>query len=769
MPTPGSSGNRRILPPVGDHENSFSAMLRLTNPRLLAAACTVFLLACAMAAGLIWQSEQRDIREERSRVTAQAKDHAHALETSIERALSATFAMAAMVRQGSGRISNFDATASQMLQFYPGVSELALAPAGVIRNVVPLPGNERAIGLDLLHDPVQGREAVIARDTGRLTLAGPMALVQGGTGVVGRLPVFLDDAQGKPRFWGFTNVVIRVPELLAGARLPQMVAQGIDYELARINPYTGQKEIIAASSSTPLVEPVQQDLKLAYDYWKLSVAPVRGWGDRPGLWLKILLGLLFSLLLAYVALLIGNLRVHREELEQKVTERTQALANANDELAGREALFRQILDTSSVAIFVVDLDGRITQANQRMAEMFGYSRDALVGQEYVALVHPAERELGRQRMLALLSSAVPAVDVDRLYWRADQTEFWGHLTGRRFYDANGAERGLIGVIADITARKMAEEKLQRQNDMLNAIIENFPGAVSVFDADLNLAACNGQFRQLLELPDSLFDKPVVKFEDFIRFNAARGEYGPGNREQQIAAIVARARDFKPHKVERVRANGTALEIRGMPLPGGGFVTIYIDITERKQMEDRVHQLAFYDTLTNLANRRLLSDRMSQTMAAGKRSGLYGAVLFLDLDNFKPLNDLHGHEVGDLLLSEVASRLKRCVREIDTVARFGGDEFVVMLCDLSPDESESTALAMIVAGRIQAALSAPYLLTRHDEKAGATVEHHCTASIGVAMFIGQETSQDEILKWADTAMYQAKAAGRNSIRLHAPDA
>ncbi len=271
------------------------------------------------------------------------------------------------------------------------------------------------------------------------------------------------------------------------------------------------------------------------------------------------------------------------------------------------------------------------------------------------------------------------------------------------------------------------------------------------------------------MPDSLFDKPVVKFEDFIRFNAARGEYGPGNREQQIAAIVARARDFKPHKVERVRANGTALEIRGMPLPGGGFVTIYIDITERKQMEDRVHQLAFYDTLTNLANRRLLSDRMSQTMAAGKRSGLYGAVLFLDLDNFKPLNDLHGHEVGDLLLSEVASRLKRCVREIDTVARFGGDEFVVMLCDLSPDESESTALAMIVAGRIQAALSAPYLLTRHDEKAGATVEHHCTASIGVAMFIGQETSQDEILKWADTAMYQAKAAGRNSIRLHAPDA
>jgi diguanylate cyclase (GGDEF)-like protein/PAS domain S-box-containing protein len=761
--------NKRVHPALQDHEDSFRAMLRLITSRLLAAASIVFLLAAAVAAGVIWYAEQQNSREDHARVTSLAKDHAHALETSLERALSASYAMAALVRQGNGSITNFDAVATQMLQFYPGVSLLALSPGGIIRSVVPLAGNESAIGFDILRDPAQGKEALIARDTGKLTLAGPMTLVQGGMGVVGRLPVFLEDAQGKPWFWGLTNVVIRIPGLLESARLPQLVDQGLNYELSRTHPDSGQKQIIAASSSTALVAPVQQDLKLAYGNWTLSVAPVEGWGDPLGLWLKILLGLLFSLLLGYMTILIGNLRAQQGELEQKVTERTQALAKANDDLAGREALFRQILDTSSVAIFVVDMDGRITQANQRMAEMFGYSRDALTGQEYVALVHPAERELGRQRMLALLSSAVPAVDVDRLYWRADQTEFWGHLTGRRFYDANGEERGLIGVIADITARRTIEERLLLQNDLLTAIIENFPGAISVFDADLRLAAHNKQFRKLLELPDSLLDKPEVHFEDIIRFNVARGEYGPGDREQQVAAIVARARDFKPHKIERVRADGTALEIRGMPLPGGGFVTIYIDITERKQMEDRVHQLAFYDTLTNLANRRLLNDRLSQTMAASKRSGFYGALMFLDLDNFKPLNDLHGHEIGDLLLSEVAIRLKRCVREIDTVARFGGDEFVVMLCDLNPDESESAALAMIVARRIQAALSAPYLLTRHDKKTGATVEHHCTASIGVALFVGQETSQDDIVKWADTAMYQAKAAGRNSIRFHEPNA
>jgi len=193
-----------------------------------------------------------------------------------------------------------------------------------------------------------------------------------------------------------------------------------------------------------------------------------------------------------------------------------------------------------VGIFLVDMTGRITQANQRMAQMFGWPLDELVGNEYVALVHPEERETGRQKMMALLASAIPSVDLDRLYWRADQTQFWGHLTGKRFYGASGEESGLIGVIVDITARKSVEEKLLRQNNMLSAIIENFPGAISVFDADFRLAAHNDQFKQLLDFPEPLFDKPVVYFGDLIRYNAGRGEYGPGDVEQQVAATLARA-------------------------------------------------------------------------------------------------------------------------------------------------------------------------------------------------------------------------------------
>ena len=191
-----------------------------------------------------------------------------------------------------------------------------------------------------------------------------------------------------------------------------------------------------------------------------------------------------------------------------------------------------------------------------------------------------------------------------------------------------------------------------------------------------------------------------------------------------------------------------------------------DISERKRMEEQVHQLAFYDALTKLPNRRLLNDRLNQTMAASKRSGCYGALMFLDLDNFKPLNDTHGHVVGDLLLIEVADRLKSCVREMDTVARFGGDEFVVMLGDLTADKAESTSQAEIVAEKIRISLSEPYLLTmKREGKADTTIEHHCTASIGVALFIGHEASQDNILKWADAAMYQAKEAGRNLIMFY----
>ena len=182
-------------------------------------------------------------------------------------------------------------------------------------------------------------------------------------------------------------------------------------------------------------------------------------------------------------------------------------------------------------------------------------------------------------------------------------------------------------------------------------------------------------------------------------------------------------------------------------------------------DEEIHNMAFYDALTQLPNRRLLSDRLEQTKATSKRSGRYGALIFLDLDNFKPLNDTHGHGVGDLLLVEGARRITCCVREVDTVARFGGDEFVVVLSELGVDKAESITQASIVAEKICAALAEPYVFKiQHEGKAETTIEHHCTSSIGVVLF-NHEASMEDILKWADMAMYQAKEAGRNQIRFY----
>ena len=193
-----------------------------------------------------------------------------------------------------------------------------------------------------------------------------------------------------------------------------------------------------------------------------------------------------------------------------------------------------------------------------------------------------------------------------------------------------------------------------------------------------------------------------------------------------------------------------------------------DITERRQMEEQMRQLAFYDPLTKLPNRRLFKDRLVLNMAASARSGLYAAVMFIDLDNFKPLNDSHGHEFGDLLLVEVAERMKGCVREMDTVARVGGDEFVVMLSELNLDRAESTVQAGLIAEKIRLTLAQPYVLSigRDGE---SKVEHRCTASIGIVLFNNHDVGQDEIINRADRAMYEAKEAGRNWIRFYSPPA
>ncbi|MBI2308343.1 MAG: PAS-domain containing protein [Rhodocyclales bacterium] len=320
----------------------------------------------------------------------------------------------------------------------------------------------------------------------------------------------------------------------------------------------------------------------------------------------------------------------------------------------------------------------------------------------------------------------------------------------------GRISGFVTTYTDITEQKHNAEQIVHQNQMLKAIIDNFPGAISLFDANLRLVASNPLFKSLLDLPADLVDRDNAYFEDFIRYNANRGEYGAGDPQEQVAAIMARARNFQPHKIERVRPNGQALEIIGAPIPGGGFVTIYIDITERRRAEEQIRTMALQDALTRLPNRISLNDQIEAALRRAQEKGESFALLFLDLDGFKTVNDSLGHDTGDELLIQVARRLREAVRETDTVARLGGDEFVLLLRDI-----ENETVPLRIADEIIGRVAQPFTLSSCETRIGT--------SIGIALHPGHGANREALLKASDEAMYEAKAAGRGTWRMAASTA
>jgi diguanylate cyclase (GGDEF)-like protein len=298
------------------------------------------------------------------------------------------------------------------------------------------------------------------------------------------------------------------------------------------------------------------------------------------------------------------------------------------------------------------------------------------------------------------------------------------------------------------------DTLRERIQLLEAVIENFPGGLSLFDKNLEMVLCNEQQKAMLEYPKELFANGNPTLEDLFRFNAARGEYGPGNPDEHVARRIALVRKRHAHTYERTRPNGVVVEVRGAPLEGGGFVTTYLDVTEQRRAQATIAHMAHHDGLTGLPNRVLFTDRLRTAIAFAKRGGPMAAH-YLDIDNFKPVNDTLGHKGGDELLIAIAARLKESVRENDTVARLGGDEFAIVQTGI-----RDRADAAVLARRVMTKFAAPFVIAGAQVKVGV--------SIGIAFAPKDGVTTDEILVKADTALYRSKAGGRNRFSLFEAD-
>ena len=430
-------------------------------------------------------------------------------------------------------------------------------------------------------------------------------------------------------------------------------------------------------------------------------------------------------------------------------------------LAKRNQLLMQ---TATEGIHILDPAGHLIEFNGAFARMLGYEPQELAHMHVAQWDANWSNELLRIKLDELIQNGGEFETVHR---RKDGTllEVEVHtssvvLDGQTY---------LYAASRDVTARQNARREIERLAQRNKLLLDSV--GEGIFDVDLEgrTTFCNPAALAMLGLAEA----QMLGQDQHALFHHHRPDGNLYPHEQ--CPVYQVLQDGKRRRVESEwfwRQDGTGFHVSMIVTPimeGGerrGVVVVFQDITERKRVEAEIHRLAFHDALTKLPNRRLLNDRLEQLMAACKRSNLYGAVLFLDMDNFKPLNDAQGHGAGDVLLIEVARRITACVRETDTVARFGGDEFVVMLGKLDADPDAARLHASRIAEKIRDALAQAYELTvAQSDGSDRSVHHTCTASIGIALFAGQIALAEEVLKQADMAMYQAKDAGRNAVSFY----
>jgi PAS domain S-box-containing protein len=478
-----SSGQNRELPkPSGRLLKRFTAQVWLSTG-------LVFVLALMVSGFIVTIVEQNRLQSGRQMATELAAAIADGLNERLGRSLSATYALAAVIRQGQGEVENFEQLASDMLNLYGGINSLQLLPNGIIQQIMPLAGNEKAIGHNLLEDTRRNREVLLAMQTRALTLAGPFELIQGGVAVIGRLPVYLPKETGE-QLWGFTAALIRISDLLREINLQRVEEKGYRYELSRINPDSGQRQVFA-SSGAATIAPVTHSIEVPNGTWQFALEPANGWYSARALVCEVLLSLLFSLLAAAAVY-----RTVRQPLllQQLVEERTRQLSATNEQLlteierrtradqeqqAAKQALaeseqrYRTVIEQMQDVVYQADAQGRLTMLSPSGADLLGYAgADGMLGADIKSTFYfdPAERD----RFLAVLRSSGFVSSYPITLKRQDGTPVQVSTSTHLLFDENGEYCGVEGLFRDITAQVAAQQALRASEAKFQSAFEHAP-------------------------------------------------------------------------------------------------------------------------------------------------------------------------------------------------------------------------------------------------------------------------------------------------------
>jgi len=413
-----------------------------------------------------------------------------------------------------------------------------------------------------------------------------------------------------------------------------------------------------------------------------------------------------------------------------------------------------VAERTTNVVMIADARHCIVWVNRAFTRVTGYGAHEALGGTPLALLGSERADPGGAQHLRLSLAGGSGLRTQLLNRTKDGRELWLDVDIQPLYDDAGVLEGYVAVAADITELKRAQADLR-----VAAIAFDALDGIAITDAEQFIVRVNPAFTRITGY--SADEAIGRRTGQLLRSGHHDAEF-----YQAMWDTLARERHWQGEVWNR-RKSGEVyaqwMSVTAVCDDDGRtshYVAMFTDITEKKKADETIHALAFYDPLTKLPNRTLLRERLQQAIVASAHSARFAAVLFIDLDQFKELNDSRGHDVGDLLLVEVAQRLAACVRATDTVARQGGDEFVIVIGELSADAVQAVAQVEAIAESIRRELNRPFELAGQPQRS--------TPSIGINVFVGHEHGADELLKRADIAMYQAKRGGRNALRFFDPE-